>query len=446
MKTKLILWGKTEQDQKVLVAIELLESENKVKSYIFSEDVATEEFYNLMLNEWRYDREIEFPAILQTYETSLTASEDILPEGLLVEKPELINRAKTEWHFVVLSKKLYDLYKDELEDIKDQVSHLTEFSSEKWEELKTFWEKVQNHVKEKNLFRNHVDSLKRRTDELFNDLKELKNKADGEIKANSEKLFNEFNEMLDEVDKKIEKGLGLQPLFKEMKNIQSDFRDKDFTKDHRRKLWNRIDKTFKIIKEKKFGSAGKEKSPLHRTERRLSGLLGAIEKMEESINRDQEDLTNQKQKIDESGGQLESELRKARLIMIEERIHSKTEKLNDMLNTKEMLEKRIEIENQREVERQKYEKAKKEAEDSIKEKVKESEELLKENEDKILKATEQIKSDDDSIGDKVADIVDKAEDVLEDVLEKVEDIAEAVMDKIQDGVKNFKNKLNKEEE
>ena len=446
MKTKLILWGKTEQDQKVLVAIELLESENKVKTYVFSEEVATEEFYNLMLNEWRYDRELEFPTVLQTYETSLTAAEDILPEGLLVEKPDLINRAKTEWHFVVLSKKLYDLYRDELDEIKDHISELTEFSSEKWEELKSFWEKVQNHVKEKNLFRNHVESLKRRTDELFNELKELKNKADIEIKANSEKLYNDFNALLDEVDKKIEKGLGLQPLFKEMKNIQSDFRDKDFTKEHRRKLWNRIDKTFKIIKEKKFGNAGKDKSPLHRTERRLSGLLGAIEKMEESIKRDNEDLTNQKQKIDESGGQLESELRKARLIMIEERINSKTEKLNDMLKTKEMLDKRIELENQREIERQKYEKAKKEAEESIKEKVKESEEILKENEEKILKATEQIRSDEDSISAKVEDIVDKAEDVIEEVLDKVEDLAEDVLDKIQEGVKNLKKKFDQKEE
>ena len=69
MKTKLILWGKTEKDLKVLVAIELLENENKVKSYIFTEDVATEDFYNLMLNEWRFDREVEFPAVFQTHET-----------------------------------------------------------------------------------------------------------------------------------------------------------------------------------------------------------------------------------------------------------------------------------------------------------------------------------------------------------------------------------------
>lgn len=445
MKTKLILWGKTEKDLKVLVAIELIENENKVKSYIFTEDVATEEFYNLMLNEWRFDRDVEFPASHQTYETSLTAAEDILPDGILVEKPELITRAKTEWHFVVLSKKLYDLYKDELENMKDQIAALSEFSIEKWDELKLFWEKVQNHVKEKNLFRNHVESLKRRTDELFNDLKNLKNKADHEIREQSEVIFRNFNETLDEIDKKLEKGLGLQPLFREMKDIQTEFRDAPLSKDHRRKLWNRIDKTFKVIKEKRFGSAGKDKSPQARTEKRLEGLLGAITKMEESIKRDKDEMDGNHQRIEEtSSGQLEAELRKARLMMIQDRIDSKAEKLKDMYETKAMLESKIESEKNREVERQKYEKAKKEAEESIKEKIKESSELLKENEPEILKAAQKIKGKESSIMDSLEDIAEKAEDIIEDVVEKAADLAGEVLDKVKDKIEEVKNKFKEE--
>ncbi|MEZ4908443.1 MAG: hypothetical protein R2771_12560 [Saprospiraceae bacterium] len=202
MKTKLILWGKTEQDQKVLVAIELLENENKVKTYVFSEEVATEEFYNLMLNEWRFDRDIDFPAVMQTYETSLTASEDILPEGLLVEKPDLINRAKTEWHFVVLSKKLYDLYKDELEDIKDQISELNEFSSINGMNLKYSGKSSRSHVKRKEIYLEIIFESLKRTDELFNNLKELRNKSDDELKVNSEKYYNEFNSKHDEMNNK----------------------------------------------------------------------------------------------------------------------------------------------------------------------------------------------------------------------------------------------------
>lgn len=447
MKTKLILWGKTENDLKVLVAIELLENENKVKSYIFNEDVATEEFYNLMLNEWRFDKEIEFPANYQTYETSLTAAEDILPEGILVEKPELITRAKSEWHFVVLSKKLYDLYKDELENMKENIAELTEFSNDKWEELKLFWEKVQGHVKERNLFRNHVESLKRRTDELFNDLKNLKNKADVEIREKSEGLFKEFNDILDVVDNKLEKGLGLQPLFKEMKQIQADFKDAELSKDHRRKLWNRIDKTFKLIKEKRFGTIKRDKTPMARTEKRLEGLLGAITKMQESIDRDKDELKNHQQKIDESAGQLEAELRKARLIMIQERIDSKELKLKDMHETKAMLDNRMESEQKREEERLKYERAKKDAEETMKEKVKESSDLLKENESEILKATEKIKEGaPQTPKSNIEEIIDKAEDIIEDVVDRASDFAEDILDKVKDTIEDVKKKFDKEEE
>jgi hypothetical protein len=390
MKTKLILWGKTEAEEKVLVAIELIENENVVKTYLFDEESATEEFYNLLLNEWRFDKEVEFPKEYKTFEKPLTVAEDILPEGILVEKPDLINRAKTEWHFVVLSKKLYDLYRGELDDLKDKISELTEFSSDHWEELKQFWGKVQTHIREKNLFRNHVDSLKSKTDELFNDLKQFRKQSDAQFREKSQEYYNQFNEILDKVEEKIDKGLGLQPIFEELKDIQKDFKDIRFDRDHRRKLWNRIDKYFKVVKEKRFGTSSNDRSPINRIERRLNGLLGAIDKMKTSIDRDKRDLDNQNNMISDSDGQLEVQLRQARLTMIEERINSKSDKLNDMLETKEMLLKRIEVEKKKEKEKKKYEEAKKEAKEKIKEKVKESSELLKENEEALKKAQEKI--------------------------------------------------------
>ena len=415
MKTKLILWGKTEKDEKVLVAIELVEQDNAVKTYVFKEEDATQEFYNLMLNEWTNDKEVAFPKEYQTFEKPLTAAEDILPEGLLVDKPDMINRAKTEWHFVVLSKKLYDLYKGELEELKDKISDLSEFSSEYWEELKSFWGKVQVHIRERNLFRNHVESLKNKTDDLFNELKNFRKQADAEFREKSQKAFDEFNEILDTVEEKINKGLGLQPIFEDLKSIQKDFKDIKFDRDHRRKLWNRIDKYFKIVKEKRFGSSANDKNPINRTERRLNGLLGAIDKMTRSIERDKRDLENQNNMISESDGQLEVQLRQARLMMIEERISSKSEKLKDMLETKEMLEKRIIKEKKKEEEKLKYEEAKKAAKDKIKKKVEESSELLKQNEEELKKASELLKEA------KKAPVVDKAkENDSEDAIKEEE--------------------------
>ena len=61
MKKKIVLWGSDENDKKVLLALELLAKENKVNLYSFPEEVATEEFYNKLMDDWREDKELVFP-------------------------------------------------------------------------------------------------------------------------------------------------------------------------------------------------------------------------------------------------------------------------------------------------------------------------------------------------------------------------------------------------
>jgi hypothetical protein len=48
MRRKLVLWGSNEKDEKLLVALELLEKENVVNIFTFPENVATEDFYKSM--------------------------------------------------------------------------------------------------------------------------------------------------------------------------------------------------------------------------------------------------------------------------------------------------------------------------------------------------------------------------------------------------------------
>lgn len=393
MKTKLVLWGTNAQDERVLIALELLAEENKVNIYTFPEEVATENFSEQLMNVWRDGGEVPFPENFSKIETELSVSESLLPEDLKVERGDLIHRAQTEWHFVVLSSKLHDAYESELDELRDRMSKFEKFDQQTWDELKSFWNKVQGQVREKNLFREHANLLRDHTNELFARMKELRNKLDEEFHKHSKGNLDTFMNSLEAIEKKISDGLRLQAIFEDLKGIQRKFRDAKLTRDHRSKIWERLDAAFKTVKEKRFGSSGDSRSPVDRLKRRYDGLISAIQKMERSINRDREDLHFQDRKIATTDGQLEAQIRKAKILMIEERIRSKEEKLNEMRNTQKELERRLEIQKAKEakrLEREHLEKAKREAQQKIAEEIKQAAASRKEEAAKLEKAAEAI--------------------------------------------------------
>lgn len=396
MKNKIVLWATKENNEKILLALELVADEDKVTMYTFSEALATEEFCNKMMNLWRNGTDIPFPEGYETIARELSMTEDLLPENIKVERTDIINRAKTEWHFTVLSSKMYMMYRGEIEDMKDRVSNLTKFDSGIWEELKGFWSKVQGQVRERNLFRDHGNELRESTNGLFEQLKNLRKSLDDEFRKKSKTHMSTFMDKLTDVESKIEQGLGLQPLFDKLKKLQNEFKDIDFTKEDRRKIWKRLDGAFKTVKEKKFGGSdggSKESSALARVDRRRKGLMEAIVKMERSIQRDRKDKEYQDRQIATTDSQLEMQLKQAKVQMINERLSSKQIKLDDMLKTKGELDKRVEIELAKEEQRK--EKARVEAAKAeIKAKIatdieKEAEERNAES-DKLEKAAQDI--------------------------------------------------------
>ena len=348
MKTKIVLWGNDAEDKKVLLALELKPKDNKVDILSFSEDKVTEEFYNKMMEQWRSNKEVEFPEGYETITRELSMTEDILPETIKVQRADLINRAKTEWHFVVLSTKLYDLYTSELADLKDKIEKLIDYDGALWEEIKGFWSKISEQSRERNLFREHADKLRDDTNSLFTYLKELKTKANAELAKVSKVHVDTFSTRLDGVKEKVEKGMSLGPLFDELKKIQNEFKNADFTRNDRSKVWKKIDEAFKIVKEKKYGKApANQQGAVSRIERRYQGLKSAIGKMEASIRRDKNDIDFQTKRANTTMGQLEMQIRQAKVKMVEERINSKQEKLDEMLATKLELEKKVEKEKAR---------------------------------------------------------------------------------------------------
>ncbi len=493
MKKKIVLWGNDENDKKVLIGIELKDKENKVNIYTFDQSIATEAFYNTMMDDWRVGKDVAFPEGHATLERPLSMTEDLLPETLKVQRTDLITRAKTEWHFAVLSAKLYDMYHSELGEIKEKVDQLMDFDNGIWDELVGFWGKVSDQIKERNLFREQADRLRDQSNELFTQLKELRKKANDEFSRVSQEKLVEYKTKLNDINEKVEKGLGLKPLFEELKKIQTQFKDEPFTRGDRSKVWKNIDVLFKKIKEKKFGKIDDSGNNMSRLDRRYNGLMSAIDKMQRSIDRDKKDIEFQNRRVGQTDGQLEAQIRQAKVKMIEGRIESKQEKLNEMLQTKAQLEKKKDQESKRMAvreEKKEIQKKKKEVKDKIAAEIAEKNKEL--DDDKLKKAaaklsddvTEEVKEEakaanedkskesapneveekkeesllgaiatvageaiedmvdtvkavgsvvGDKIGDKVEDIKDAVVEIKDDLSDKIEDAQEAAQSKEDDG-------------
>ena len=393
MKTKLVLMGADAEDKKILIAMELVVAENQVKTWIFPEAIATPEFEDIMMKEWRVGKEVAFPEGFTLTEKELSVTDNLLPEDIKTDRTDLVMRAQTEWAFIVLSSKMSTMFHNELADLKEKVKSLDQYDSAVWNDLKGFWGKVQNQMKERNLFREHADQLKEGTNELFSEMKEMRTKMESEFKSVSKEASTGLMAAIQLVEEKLGSGNGrLAVLFEDLKNIQKDFKDTKLSREDRSAIWERLDKTFKAVKEKRFGKQEGDDSALGRTNNRLTGLLKAIDRMEKSIYRDRDDLDFQNKRIGRSDNQLEAQIRVAKIRMIEERIRSKEEKLKDMKSTQEQLEKKVTNIKVRTEKEEAMAKAKKEAEDKIASKIDASQDkIAPEDAEKLAKAAEKIK-------------------------------------------------------
>lgn len=390
MKKKIVLSGTREPEEKVIMALELLPESNKVSIAIYPEPAVTEEVDSFLYKEWKNNDSANLPEGYEMMDRELTVVDSVLPDNLKPNDTELLIRTQTEWQFIVLSTKMKTAFQEEIQELNEKIDSLESYSADTWNSLKDFWGKVQQQISERNLFRNHGTELRENTNALFDKMKVLRKEADKEFDKVSAETKAFFTEAIAGIEAKIEGGTRLNSLFDELKDLQGKFRNAKMSKNDRSSVWNILDGAFKKVKEKKYGSkpnAGNN-SPVERLKRRYDGLLAALKKMDNSIQRDKKDLEYENRRISQSDGQLERQIRQAKIAMIEQRFNSKSEKLADMQKTKADLEakiKKAEERQARELEKQQKQAAKEEIKAKLAQEIEAKKDSLGENETQKLK-------------------------------------------------------------
>lgn len=344
MRTRYVSWGKDKDNNRVLLALELNPESNDITTYIFPENVVTADFEKDLLNQWNPRKEeVNMPEHKEV-KSFLNITNPLVSEDISWEKPEEENRLRMEWNVMVLSKQLLDNYREELKSIQTRAEGLTEFSREIWDELREFWAKAQNQIRDRSLLREHSRELRKETDTLFDQLKDLRKQLNVELRAESAVVKENFLANLKVIEDKIEKNLSHHPIFNDLKDLQRKLKSENLVREDRNLLWKEIDTLFKRVKKSKPDVQQKGlEFHLSRNENRRTGLVKAIDRMRSSIGRDKKELERIKggENPENQGHQLEAALKEFRVLSLEQKIESKTIKLEDMNKTLEMLDDNI---------------------------------------------------------------------------------------------------------
>jgi len=436
MKDKIVFWATNEKNQNVLVSLRLRASNNKVDIWMFEKSTLIPEFVDKMFEDWA---SIEVDTLPEPYEylEHDMSSPSILPDTILANNTEMINRAEKEWYVKILATKLSMKLQDEVVQLVEQVGGMVKYDKDAWELAKKYWDKINKHFQSRDLTREQTASLRDMINKAFNKLKKLRKDSNVELeqksKENAEVILKKLNIIIGQVSD----SRNLNGLFDTLKQMQLDLRNQRLTQELNKTVRDKMNEAFQQVKEARRS---------HRNNRlgnRIKGLESAINRMERSARRDEEDLAFQNRRVQASEGKLEKQLREAKIVMIQERLNSKGVKLEDMYKTLKELQKRVKEDAEREATRIKAdkEKAEQRAKREASRKAKQAARAKAAEEAKVQKAKAEAAAAKKAkeaallasaaIEEKAEAVVEQAENKIEETTEAVAEVAEAVEEKAE---------------
>ena len=333
MKDRITIWGNDSKEQRILLAVALNESAHNATIYVFKNDDLTKEQIAWLETFWTNGDNDNWDqlTVSDTIERDFSNSY-LLPDELKVDDPSIIKKTESAWQYRVLTRKLFEMLKADINELGDKVKEGAGNTKELWNESKELWEKVKQNYIEKNLSKEQTKDLRTTLNALFDVLKQKKQQAFDIAVENSKEDYEKFKSEILSIKEKINPENKLNDLFSGLQKIQQEVREKKLASPHYHELKSLFNDSFNQIK------SLKKEHYLSKVNRRVEGLTEAIRKMNESIKRDESSLEFQEKKMGQNNAtQLEAKLRQVKLDMIKERVKSKKKKLTDMESTLEEL-------------------------------------------------------------------------------------------------------------
>ncbi len=331
MLSRFTATGVTADDKEVVLAYQLKEEEFKVDLFIVPRKSLKGETLEQLQKNWVEGEAFEFPKATKEVAPNLNA-ESILPEDIRSDEAGKIRIKQNEWAYTLLTAKLWESYLNELEELKKKATDLAQYDRQLFEDAKSFWERVLEHRKERDISQERLDKIKDDVNSIFEKLKTFRKTESAEFEAASAKLRDEIIAKLEDLKKRANEKANFKALLEEFKGIQGESKKNRYSKADDVLLRKTLDSAFQYINEQRSHFFS------DMTSSRVKGLNEVIERMEKSLSHDRKDLEYYQRKAESSKvSSLESQLIKVKTNMLSETVASKEEKLKDIRQTLEKL-------------------------------------------------------------------------------------------------------------
>jgi transposase len=325
--------GVDEKDKQVLLAYELNEDAFKVDLYIIPSKLLSKEQIEFLEKDWIGGEAFEFPEETIKVNPNLNA-DSILPDNIRSEETGKIRATGNEWAYNLLTAKLWESYLIELDELKKKSAELTHYDRQLFDDAKSFWERVLEHRKERDISQERLDKIKEDVNSIFEKLKTFRKTESAEFESASAKLRDDILASLEDLKKRMDEKANFKALADELKNLQHDTRKNRYSKADDVLVRKGFDSAYQYLSEQRNNFFSDKNAG------RIKGLNEVIQKMEVSLKRDKYEL----EKLTARSGSnkassIELQLAKLKINMLNETVVSKEEKLKDIRSTLESLQR-----------------------------------------------------------------------------------------------------------